>query len=775
MTRNEARDRIIHDPGYYLKPDRQSQRGGNGKSPSYICPLCGSGSGKNGTGITSKDGVHFTCWAGCFQNADILDIIGMERKVEGYNAKLELACEAYGIDYDALDPEPGSGRELRWDDEITNRGKAKQGQKEPPVETGTAEAPTVAAQSGQTDYMAFYKECSQRRHESDYLLKRGISDEVQKSFLIGYCPNWQSPKALRDGKNPPATPRVIIPTSRHGYIARDTRPDEALSDRERKFCKMKEGEQQIFNRMALITATEPFFVVEGEIDCLSIIEAGYKGVGLGSVARVDHFIDVIKETRPAVPLLVALDNDKAGEEAAGKLLKGLQKLGVVCRAVNISGPYKDANERLINDREGLKAALADAIEGIKEAEDAERKKYLETGNDHFLQAFLNGIAAGADTPYTATGFKALDAVLDRGLYEGLYTIGAISSLGKTSMILQIADQIAEQGRDVLYFSLEMSRNELIAKSLSRLTAEIAKRDNLPLELAKTTRGITVSEFYRHYSAEERALIDRAVKEYREYAGHIRVFEGLGNYGVDHIRDAVKKHILFTGNRPVVFVDYLQILSPVNPKATDKMNTDAAVLELKRLSRDYKIPVICISSFNRDNYSAGVSMSAYKESGAIEYGSDVLIGLQLEGAGDKSFDVDKAKSENPRKVEAKVLKNRNGRTGDTVRFLYYPQYNLFYDVRETGKGSGRACKDKEPKLTRREKQRREIIAAIDGSRRDGRSLLVDVADALDISTRAVLNRMRDLGIRLTIEEGAITEWEVPDERDNPFEEGADLPV
>ena len=49
-----------------------------------------------------------------------------------------------------------------------------------------------------------------------------------------------------------------------------------------------------------------------------------------------------------------------------------------------------------------------------------------------------------------------------------------------------------------------------------------------------------------------------------------------------------------------------------------MNTDDAVSDLKRISRDYSVPVFAISSLNRDNYSAPINMAAFKESGAIEY-------------------------------------------------------------------------------------------------------------------------------------------------------------
>jgi len=78
----------------------------------------------------------------------------------------------------------------------------------------------------------------------------------------------------------------------------------------------------------------------------------------------------------------------------------------------------------------------------------------------------------------STGFNTLDVALDGGLFEGLYVIGAISSLGKTTLAIQIADYLASQGRDVLYISLEMSRYEIMAKSISRHTLLYCKENGL---------------------------------------------------------------------------------------------------------------------------------------------------------------------------------------------------------------------------------------------------------------------------------------------------------
>ena len=66
-TKEEAKDYIKTHAEDYLTRARDKK--------SFICPICGSGSGDKGTGITTKDHIHFTCWAGgCFKNADIIDI-----------------------------------------------------------------------------------------------------------------------------------------------------------------------------------------------------------------------------------------------------------------------------------------------------------------------------------------------------------------------------------------------------------------------------------------------------------------------------------------------------------------------------------------------------------------------------------------------------------------------------------------------------------------------------------------------------------------------------
>lgn len=377
---------------------------------------------------------------------------------------------------------------------------------------------------------------------------------------------------------------------------------------------------------------------------------------------------------------MALDNDNAGQKATEELGKALEDLSVPFYRLDPYNGLKDANTALLKDRKAFTEAITQAERIEEEAKDAEREAYLKTSTYNYIVDFMNGVIDGANTPAQPTGFKKLDEVLDGGLYEGLYIIGAITSLGKTTLALQIADQIAQSGQDVLIMSLEMSRYELMSKSISRHTLIDTLSDPAgDIRNAKTNRGITAGARYEHYSEIEKDLIFRSTLAYGKYARHIFIHEGIGDIGTERIKEEIRKHTAYTGKAPVVVIDYLQILAPHDIRATDKQNIDKAVLELKRISRDFKTPIIGISSFNRSSYNEELDLSAFKESGSIEYGSDVLIGLQLKGAGKKDFDSREAKQKNPREVELVILKNRNGRTGDRIDFCYYPLFNYFEEA------------------------------------------------------------------------------------------------
>lgn len=340
------------------------------------------------------------------------------------------------------------------------------------------------------------------------------------------------------------------------------------------------------------------------------------------------------------------------------------------------------------------------LEDLFKADAIQEKRY--EAQESAAKAGINKLMQRIQNPSNyicaTTGFKCLDNLLDGGLYTGLYVIGAISSLGKTSFVVHMADNIAKTGRKVIYISLEMAEEEIIAKSISRLTLEETFTISNGDAFKKDTRHILNGKLWEDYTTDEKTVINNAISKYKEYGENIYIYEGVGTFSVDDVREIVKSAIRPDELPPVVIVDYIQILAPADRSITDaKRNMDYQIVEMKRISRDYNVPIVGISSFNRASYAEGVSFSALKESGAIEYTADVVIGLQYKGI-DEIINDDKTKSDREQRIkikkiiednerlayqgdsqniQLKLLKNRNGAKGSC--YLYYaPKYNYFYE-------------------------------------------------------------------------------------------------
>ena len=239
----------------------------------------------------------------------------------------------------------------------------------------------------------------------------------------------------------------------------------------------------------------------------------------------------------------------------------------------------------------------------------------------------------------------------------------------------------------------MSRFELIAKTLSRMSFVKSLSEYKSTVYAKTTRSVLLGSYNTEFDSK---IISEAMNDYSDWGRNIYITEGIGNVGVSHVKEKVEEFRKFTNETPVVVIDYLQILAPYSVKMTDKQNVDKNITELKRLSRDFNIPVLGVSSFNRESYSVPVSMASFKESGAIEYSSDVLIGLQYNGWDYRDNESDIIRSKRLREVrkmmeeaarnlssqdmQLKILKNRNGLKGNLF-FDFFPAFNYFRPQRE----------------------------------------------------------------------------------------------
>lgn len=313
--------------------------------------------------------------------------------------------------------------------------------------------------------------------------------------------------------------------------------------------------------------------------------------------------------------------------------------------------------------------------------------------------FNRDVAAFQASAHLRTGYKLLDRI--QPFYPGFYCLGAISSLGKTTFTLQLADQLAASGQWVLYFSLEQSAFELHSKSLARgffrTNRADAMQNNRPSTYPTPTsmdirRGLTAS-----YPAEMAAQIDAYT---RAVDNRLCVIHGAFSVTVEDIVTMTRGIIEQFGVKPIVIVDYLQIIAPslINGRIPDtKTSIDHIVHTLKAMQSKMGLVVLAISSLNRMNYLTPVDFESFKESGGIEYTADVIWGLQLslldsgrfyhhyDNTGkqrgetsqkEKREQVLQAKAATPRCIDLVCLKNRYGCSSYNVNFEYYPASDYF---------------------------------------------------------------------------------------------------
>lgn len=280
----------------------------NGGKNQYICPLCNSGTGSHRSGAFTvyPDSNSYYCFA-CGASGDIFKLYGEINNIGDFSTISKELQAKYGI--------------------ITAQPLRQKKQSTKPVQP-----------KAEKDYTKFFSMAEQYLKETDYLIKRGLSLETQKKFHCGYVANYQY------NHNSQSTSAVIIPTSNNSFMWRSTIEN----------IKQKRGTAHILNPSAL--KNEYCFVVEGEIDCMSIDECGFSCIGLGSTSNIKKIFNY--DTSKTV-LIIAFDNDKAGYKATVELAKECDEHRVpyIIASKNIWNNCKDANELLIKDRINLIISL----------------------------------------------------------------------------------------------------------------------------------------------------------------------------------------------------------------------------------------------------------------------------------------------------------------------------------------------------------------------------------------------------------------------------------
>ena len=270
-----------------------------------------------------KKGNICNCFA-CGEKYNIFSLVGMEYNLKGFKEQKEKVIELY------------KNKELIQDINVTIYSKKNT---KVELESAPQKKETKERKYPELDY--YYLECKKRISETDYLQRRGISIEVQDRYNIGYDPNFKNN----------TWKAIIIPTTHYSFTARNT--DINSEDRLRKV-----GKSEIFNYWELEqNKKENFYIVEGEIDALSIAEVGKKAIALGSVNNVNLFINKLKNDLPGNKFYLMLDNDEQGIKAQEELYNKMKELNLNIENTKILDKYKDPNEFLVADRNNFIKAL----------------------------------------------------------------------------------------------------------------------------------------------------------------------------------------------------------------------------------------------------------------------------------------------------------------------------------------------------------------------------------------------------------------------------------
>lgn len=282
-----------------------------------------------------------------------------------------------------------------------------------------------------------------------------------------------------------------------------------------------------------------------------------------------------------------------------------------------------------------------------------------------------------------TGFSTLDSMLGGGLYPGLYCIGGVSNLGKSVFCQQIMDNLIANKIHCIMFNLEVEDYSFITRDISRRTFIHTKKD---IDLSVMSSSFNTKVAMNKLNAQQIEIYQLIIHEMLDVINidkylHTFSYNPDINYTIDIIIDLIINTLIELKSNAVVFIDYLQIISKISYNITDKEHIDIILTKLKSLSSKYKIPIILISSLNRQSYKEPISLESFKESGSIEYTSDVVIGLQFKGIGTKSFNLIDAKSKLPINLELIMLKQRNSYNKyiPKMDLNFYSNYGYFEEI------------------------------------------------------------------------------------------------
>lgn len=318
----------------------------------------------------------------------------------------------------------------------------------------------------------------------------------------------------------------------------------------------------------------------------------------------------------------------------------------------------NAGENEMQDTDVVRQKTMDSLQSLTESPQSSISSALDA---------VQGIKKTFDEQLKdeGTGIKTQFVIISsRGGFrpKSLSLIAAKSGHGKSALALNIAIDAAIEGFPVVYYSLEMSKEELMMR-------EVARQTKLPVNKLLTD--------YRSMSERQRKDIQDALSKIMRLPIYFdeRATTNVGAI-VQSIRTIRRKH-----NIRLAIVDYLQILPRNDNKGNEETALAEAARQLKNVAVSENIAAIALSQISRNQANSEPDINHIRGSGQIFEAVDNCIFLYRPQAneGNARYNGQNANVDPVGTAQLKIAKWRNGSTGATSIIGFHGDQTEFYEL------------------------------------------------------------------------------------------------
>ena len=420
----------------------------------------------------------------------------------------------------------------------------------------------------------------------------------------------------------------------------------------------------------------------GAIDIVSVIDALEKEGNLGAVGGITYLSSLTKSIPSTANYRQYFDIVNR-ERVLRNLIKSSTK--IIEEAVAST------------DKSASLAYAEQLIAGVSEESDSSQVERLSSIVPKVIEEF-NEISKDKDAKRGIfTGYYKLDK-LTNGLHKtDLIILAARPGFGKTSLAMNIVENVALQGKTCLVFSLEMSREQL-AKRMVCSVAEVSMED--------ANKGNLKKEQWKRL-ADAQSALDKA-NIFVDDSGVITPQEILSK-----CRRIKKKYGL-----DLVMVDYLQLMTTGKTSNSDNRQQEITEISrnLKLIAKEIDVPVLTLSQLSREvekRQGKEPQVSDLRESGAIEQDADIILFIHRP---DLAATEKEQKEGSVKHNVAQILikKHRNGPQG-SVELYFKGECTKFLNITEDLKDeiAQKDFEEKEKEKEEIEKKNDEFISEIRG--------------------------------------------------------------